>query len=59
MDWRRVRRRFEERFSAERMAKKYVEIYRMLTERPPRKMPPCTSCRASAHRCDRLAQVAT
>jgi glycosyltransferase involved in cell wall biosynthesis len=40
LDRRRVRRRFEERFSVERMAKEYVEIYRSLAEGAPRPMPP-------------------
>jgi glycosyltransferase involved in cell wall biosynthesis len=32
LDRARVRRRFEERFSAERMAREYLEIYRSLPE---------------------------
>ena len=36
LDRSRVRRRFEERFSAERMARAYVEIYRSVTKRQPR-----------------------
>ena len=34
LDRRAVRRRFEQRFSATRMAKDYVQLYRSLTKRP-------------------------
>jgi glycosyltransferase involved in cell wall biosynthesis len=36
LDRRRIRRRFEERFSARRMAKDYVELYQKTTETPER-----------------------
>jgi glycosyltransferase involved in cell wall biosynthesis len=35
LDRRKVRRRFEQRFSATRMAKDYVQVYRSLLERTP------------------------
>ena len=34
LDRRRVRRRFEERFTATRMAKDYLQVYRTLMKRP-------------------------
>src|SRR5229473_6435089 len=34
LDRRAVRRRFEERFSATRMAKDYIQVYRSLMRRP-------------------------
>ena len=42
LDRRAVRRRFEERFSATRMAKDYLRVYRSLLER--------ARCRRSRHR---------
>ena len=47
LDRRRVRRRFEERFSATRMAKDYLQVYHSLLERPSiseREQPPCRRC---------------
>jgi hypothetical protein len=35
LDRRMVRQRFEQRFSATRMAKDYVQVYRSLLRRPP------------------------
>jgi hypothetical protein len=34
LDRRAVRRRFEQRFSATRMAKDYIQVYRSLMKRP-------------------------
>jgi hypothetical protein len=34
LDRRAVRRRFEQRFSAARMAKDYIQVYRSLMKRP-------------------------
>jgi hypothetical protein len=35
LDRRTVRKRFEQRFSATRMAKDYVQVYRSLLKQPP------------------------
>jgi hypothetical protein len=35
LDRRTVRQRFEQRFSATRMAKDYVQVYRSLLKQPP------------------------